>query len=96
MPIRWDPKEVTTALEKIEACLAQARPFLEQAGREGQRATGIRNLPGYMGEPLGRLQEHVKDLRSRCQRDIDSLRERMPAATVARSKKQQGKGLFDS
>jgi hypothetical protein len=94
MPIRWNPATVHEALQRVEAFLDQAQPFLEQANKEAEAATRIRNLPEYMVEPLRGFSGDIQQMLSRCRKRLAILRERIPKAPVARSQAPAGPTLF--
>lgn len=94
MPMRWSPATVHEALQRMEAFLDQAQPFLEQATKEAEAATRIRNLPEYMAEPLRGFSGETQQMLSRCRKRLVIVRERIPEEPVARSQVQTGPTLF--
>jgi hypothetical protein len=52
MPIKWSAVEVSEAMDKIEAEINKAVPYLEQAKVIARQARGISNLPEYIGQTL--------------------------------------------
>lgn len=46
MPIRWSAVKVSQAIDQVEAKLAEAQPFLDQAYAIAQEARSIPNLAG--------------------------------------------------
>jgi hypothetical protein len=55
MPIKWSPVEVSEAMDKIEAEVNKAVPYLEQARAIAREAKGIKNLPLYSLHDLNRF-----------------------------------------
>jgi hypothetical protein len=94
MPIRWNPKEVRQALDRIEALLNEAMPHLEAANKEGTRATAIPNLPEYMRQPLANMSEELKFAVARCHKRIEQARERIPDRPPSRAPVTGGPTLF--
>jgi hypothetical protein len=52
MPIKWSAVEVSEAMDKIEAEINKAAPYLEQAKAIARQARGISNLPLYVEQVL--------------------------------------------
>ena len=94
MPIRWNPQHVKEALNRVEEALGQAKPFMQKAGEEARSGTQVANLPGYMVEPLGRLEGDIQRFFARCERDLQMIQERIPQAPVASTQRQSGPTLF--
>ena len=55
MPIKWSAVEVSEAMDKIEAEINKAVPYLEQARAIASQARGISNLPQYIEQTLHRF-----------------------------------------
>jgi len=53
--IRWSALQVAEAMDEVEALINEAEPFLAEAEQRARQAQGIRNLPEYMQQRLGRL-----------------------------------------
>ena len=56
MPIKWSAVEVSEAMDKIEAEINKAVPYLEQARAIASQARGISNLPLYIEQILHRFE----------------------------------------
>ena len=55
MPIKWSAVEVSEAMDKLEAEVNQAVPYLEKARAIARQARGISNLPQYIEQTLHRF-----------------------------------------
>lgn len=81
MPIRWSAVQVAEAMDEIEALIDEAEPFLAEAEKKAGQVRGIRNLPEYMMDRLGRLKftiERRRDIRL----TIARVREEIPQGAV--------------
>ena len=68
------------ALERVEASLVEADPFLEQANKYARAAAQeIPNLPDYMSQPLNFMVENLTNAVGRCRRQVQGVRERIPS-----------------
>jgi len=56
MPIKWNAVEVSEAMDKVEAEINKAVPFLEEARAIARQARGISNLPLYIEQILHRFE----------------------------------------
>ena len=56
MPIKWSAVEVSEAVDKAEAEINKAVPFLEEARAIARQARGISNLPLYIEQILHRFE----------------------------------------
>ena len=83
MPIRWSAVEVSEALDQVEQQLALAESFLADAQAKANKATGIRNLPGYLFERFSRLAEMIRESRSRPRNAVRMARESIPEGAIA-------------
>ena len=50
MPIKWSAVRVSEAMDKVEAQLSLAQPFIDEALAIVKEARQIPNLAGYMDE----------------------------------------------
>ena len=94
MPIRWNPEPVKEALNRVEALLGEATPFLLDTVREVEKGVATPNLPTYMSERLKTLARDVEEFGKRCERNIRLAREQIPKSPVAQNRKQDGPSLF--
>ena len=91
--IRWHPKLVRDAVDRIEAALAEATPHLERAAKEASEAAKLPNLPDYMAQPLRIVANDIQQALSRLDWQLKKTLDDIPkdARTVARP---QGPALF--
>lgn len=104
MPIKWNALMVSEAVDMIEEYVTQAIEPLEQAKLVATEARKIPNLPGYVDQHLLRLiseiervtggvlswnqQPHPGNVRAA----ISSIRESIPAGTVAAEQQKLDNG----
>jgi hypothetical protein len=55
MPIKWSAVEVSEAMDKAEAEVNAAMPYLKKARAIAIEARGIKNLPLYIEQDLNRF-----------------------------------------
>jgi len=92
MPIRWSALEVTEAMDEVEKLLNQAEPFLAEAEAKARKATGITNLPQYMGQRIHRL-IYTIEARERIRDSICGIRNCIPKGAIEtdrQARRQQG------
>jgi hypothetical protein len=56
MPIKWSAVEVSEAMDRIEAEVNKAVPYLDKARAIARQARGISNLPLYIEQILHRFE----------------------------------------
>jgi hypothetical protein len=90
MPIKWSAVEVSEAMDKIEAEVNKAMPFLEEAKAIARQARGISNLPLYIEQALNRFEGEVErsiggghwEPTGRLRACISSVRESIPDGAI--------------
>lgn len=95
MPIRWSALEVSEAMDEVEELVKKAEPFLADAEARAGKATGIRNLPEYMGQRLHRLIFTIQ-YRENIKTSIARIRESIPEGAIEtdrQARRQQSLGL---
>lgn len=81
MAIRWSAVQVAEAMDEIEALINEAEPFLAEAEQKARQAKGIRNLPEYMQQRLGRLIFTI-ERRQGIRGAINNIRKEVPQGAV--------------
>lgn len=94
MPIKWNALMVAEAMNMVEEYVNQAIEPLEQAKLVATEARKIRNLPGYIDQPLVRLISEIERVTGgvlpwnrepspgNVRSAINSVRESIPSGTV--------------
>ena len=82
MAIKWSAVEVSEAMDKVEAEVNKAMPFLEMARTIAQEARRISNLPQYINQRLLRLDYLVAGTKSELKNCIDSVRASIPDGAI--------------
>ena len=92
MPIRWSAVKVSQAIDQVEAKLAEAQPFLDQAYAIAQEARSIPNLAGYIDGGLARLACDIRERSARIQSGIQSARSCIPEGAIEADLEQSRHG----
>jgi hypothetical protein len=103
MPIRWSPIEVSEAMDKVEAEVNKAAPFLEQARTIAREAKGIKNLPLYVLQDLNRFLGEIErsiggssfEPTGRLKSAIKSVRDSIPDGAVEAERQATKNGKIE-
>lgn len=78
MAIKWSPLAVSKAMDKVEAQVALAESFIQEANRIAKEALAIPNLPGYMEERLETVARVTEGAIRSMREEIDRTRRDLP------------------
>jgi len=100
MPIKWSAVEVSEAMDKIEAEVLKAVPFLEEAKALAKQARGIRNLPLYIEQELNRFEDEIErsigggrwETSGRLRACISSVRDHIPDGAIEAERQARKNG----
>lgn len=86
MSIRWSARQVSESLDELEKLLKDAEPVLNELVQKTKQALNTPNLPEYIGQPLGWLEQKTLDYLSGQYRRIKRVREFIPPEELAKEK----------
>ena len=78
IPIQWNVDAVREALDEVEVLVQETLPKLDSAINVTKGAQAIPNLPQYMIRGLHEVEELILSFERVLQRDLQTLRERVP------------------
>lgn len=82
MPIKWSAVKVSKAMDELEAQLALAKSFLDEAHRIAEEARTIPNLPEYIDQPLRTLSDRLSSSLESFLGYVNRTREHIPDGAV--------------
>lgn len=82
MPIRWSAKAVLSKLDEIEQLLAEARPTLDDCVAKAKEIYRMPNVPQYIQDPTGRLEDRIDQLQRTVTATICRIRDNVPKGAV--------------
>jgi len=93
MPIKWSALEVSEAMDKIEARLALAQPFLQEAHDIAVDCKSIKNLPEYINQTRRTLSDRLGYAIQGLHSSVDTIRRKIPDGAIEheREKLKYGK-----
>jgi len=92
MPIKWSAVKVSEAMDRIEARLALAQPFLKEAHDIAQEVKSIPNLPEYIDQPRRNLALRLEYTCEGLLGYVDRIRQHIPEGAIEAERKQLSYG----
>jgi len=95
MAIKWSVVKVSEAMDEVEAQIALAEQFFDEATKKANEARSIPNLPKYMDTRLIGLVEDIKRI-GRIKDRIESIRNDIPDGAIEADRERAKNGSQQS